>query len=572
MSLKKLLFATKISLAITIAYMVPLALGWNQPNQGVVAIMVIAPFDFFKESISRGLKRVLGTVVGAVIGLILISLFPQDRFLYLFALSVVLGVVIYLHYSYEGDKTLFLIMVIVIVLLFDGSSVDNKFLYAIERAWSTAFGVFVYILISMLFPSQNSSLAIFKLKELISSWRGFLDGGSIFKLKKLEDSLRDSLKVEDTLYLNGVILDSKRLNAIFYLIQKIDLALIRLKIVGYLDEFNKVTKNIDSIIESILSFFEKPSKIKFKKIEIKAEDSISLEFKNLQDSLIELVKLLNRDYSFKPNLKEFLPLKQKRETTLFNQDALVSTFISLLIFWSGLFLWIYFNLPFGYMVSSMALVLSLSIVFQPINPLVLIVIFTISLIFSFIGYVFILPRLTTPYELAFYIFLYSFLIYYFIPVELSLFFALGLTFEFIDNSMVFDFRLFMIVLVIFYLFLGLLLFFHYIPFANRPEKMFLMYKNRFWKQLKSKRVVSIAKSLESMALWIEAIDYKYFNRVDKKLLISYIEILEKIVTLLWLQKNSLDSIKIDKLLNQEIKRAKKIEEEIDFEQLKWSRF
>ena len=63
----RVIFALKTALAITISYMVPLAMGWNQPYQGAVAIMVIAAAGPLHESLGKGVMRILGTLAGATV-------------------------------------------------------------------------------------------------------------------------------------------------------------------------------------------------------------------------------------------------------------------------------------------------------------------------------------------------------------------------------------------------------------------------------------------------------------------------------------------------------------------------
>ncbi|RLA68913.1 MAG: hypothetical protein DRG24_09335, partial [Epsilonproteobacteria bacterium] len=79
----RLKFSIKVSLSLMIAYVFPLAMGWEQAHTAAITVMVIATAGVVGESVMKGIIRVIGTVIGAVIGLTLIGIFPQDQISYL---------------------------------------------------------------------------------------------------------------------------------------------------------------------------------------------------------------------------------------------------------------------------------------------------------------------------------------------------------------------------------------------------------------------------------------------------------------------------------------------------------
>ncbi len=95
----KLKFAIKVSLSLTLAYMIPMAMGWAQPNTAAITVMLIAGSGGVSESVEKGLIRVVGTMVGATLGIALIAVFPQDRALYLLSLSLLVSIITYLYYQ-----------------------------------------------------------------------------------------------------------------------------------------------------------------------------------------------------------------------------------------------------------------------------------------------------------------------------------------------------------------------------------------------------------------------------------------------------------------------------------------
>ena len=60
-------FAIKTSLSLTLAYMLPMAFGWPQPQTAATTVMLIAATGMVSESLQKGVLRILGTVIGAII-------------------------------------------------------------------------------------------------------------------------------------------------------------------------------------------------------------------------------------------------------------------------------------------------------------------------------------------------------------------------------------------------------------------------------------------------------------------------------------------------------------------------
>ncbi|WP_457607063.1 FUSC family protein [Nitratifractor sp.] len=582
-------FALKTALAITIAYMVPLAMGWGQPTQGVVAIMVIASAGLLLETLGKGVMRIVGTVAGAIVGLGLIALFPQDRFAYFLALSIVSAVVIYLYHAYRGDTTFWMIMLVVMVMIFSDGKVDDRLIYAVDRAWTTAFGIFVYAMVNLyLWPERHresrvaaaESLAGYwsKLHSLL--WKGGEQGGEeerdpSLELGRLEQALEVSLRNGTTEYPGGIAFDTARWSRLWPIVRSVDGSLSRLLLLDLparRAELERVApqteglwREIGEMIDAVKAYWREPAPLEpppERKLEIEGGSleglpvleraellSLATEIERLHGRLRELLLRLDRILSPEPDAGELLSLGRGGAGFHWGDlDHLLATLTSLLIFWTGLALWIYANLPQGYMVASLAFVLSLVVLFTPINPLALILVFSLSFLVSFLSYVWILPRLHQGWELALYIFGYMFAAYYFIRGPAALFFALGLIFQFIGNTMNYNFQLFIILLLVFYLFLGLLLIFNYLPFPNRPERFFLKLEERLqrymarllrplsgekgWRRwLRAHARAQLPVALAKAKLWSGQIDYGYFTEVEKEKLAAYLKMLERFATL-----------------------------------------
>lgn len=148
-------FATKVALSLTLAYLIPFAMGWPQASTAATTVMLIASTGSQRESFEKGSLRVLGTIVGAVIGLLLVGAFAQDRFLYMFSVSVMVAFIFYFRNAYQSDPTLLMLTAVMTLMMSNGGDAEGAFLYGVDRAYMTVLGVTIYTLVGVyLFPSK----------------------------------------------------------------------------------------------------------------------------------------------------------------------------------------------------------------------------------------------------------------------------------------------------------------------------------------------------------------------------------------------------------------------------------
>ncbi len=387
----KLKFALKISLAMVIGYITPLALGWSQASVAGITIMLIASAGGASESLSKGLVRIVGTVVGATVGLTLIALFPQERLLYLSALSICLSITIYLYYAHKGDSTVYMLSAVVMMMVYI-SGPEDAFMYGVDRTMMTIFGIIVYTIIQVF----------------------------IWPVKK-----------------------------------------------------EKVDK----------------------------------------------------------------PLKEESLFVWFYPDHIKATLQLIALFWSTTLFWIMFNPPGGFLLVTLAVILGLFTTFSPLKPKALMILFTLGFIGATISYVFILPNLVYAWELALFIFAYTFLTFYFLKPKLVVFLLIGMFLLGIENVMVYNFSLFLNTLLVFYIFLIILMFFRNFPFSAKPEHLFLEAKENFIKHAKALGQTTtqenpsflqkmkqtyheqhIITTTESLKLWSSQIDYDYFDIKEENIM------------------------------------------------------
>ena len=375
-------FAIKVSLSMVIAYLLPMALALNQPSTAAITIMVIAGASNTRESLSKGLIRIVGTAIGAAIGLLLIALFPQERMLYLGTLSLVLAVTIYLYYAYQGDSSVFMLTVLIMMMIFVQGPQD-AFLYGIERTFMTLFGIVVYTLVSVFLWPQKAT------------------------------SSRQEEQQEE----------------------------------------------------------------------------------------------------------------EQNRFIFFDPDYFKATLQLLTIYYASVLFWIYFNPPGGFYIVILATILGLFTTFSHIKPTLLMMLFSFGFIFSIFSYVFILPNLTYAWQLGVFIFIYTFIAFYFINPKLSIFFLLGMFLLDINNTMQYNFAIFINLLLVFYLFLFILVLFHNFPFSSKPERLFLLTKERFFyhlEKLLQKNSNSkyhqryMQHAMKKMQFWASKIDTNYFHTLTQE--------------------------------------------------------
>ncbi len=578
----RLRFALKTALAITVAYMVPLAMGWNQPYQGAVAIMVIAAAGPLHETLGKGVMRVLGTVAGAAVGLALIALFPQDPLGYFLSLSLLAALLVYLYYAYRGDGTFLLVTLMVMVLIFNEGKVDDRFLYALDRSWTTAFGIFVYAMVNLyLWPERAEAGSLERVRTLHGlweRWRRRMEGRSEERelwpeLLAAEAAWEKALRQGESPVLDGIVLDSSRWERLRPLYRRIDRLLARLGVLELAERFPELRKcfpetgrlwrEIGEMMEAQERWWRTPGPISvpeaFDAGKMRMEGrcagllpleraelwSLARELARLHGALRRLSQRLGRIASALPDPAEWVPEGSSGAFRFADSELWSKTLRSMLVFWSGLLLWHYLHPQLGYMVAALGLVLSLVTFGMRINPLALILIYSLSFLVSFVAYVWILPQLYGGWELALYIFGYMFLTFWLIPVPLALFFGLGLSFQYILNDRVFSFEIFLAMLMLFYLFLGLLLFFYYLPFSSRPERVFL----RSWREwirgregrLCGRRrgsVGAMRSALERIRAMAASLDRRYFDRIDYGALERWLEEAERATALMEMEEES----------------------------------
>jgi len=572
----KFKFAVKTSLALSLAYFIPFSQGWAQAQTAAITIMLIAVAGPVSESVSKGLKRVIGTIIGAVIGMTLIALFPQERILYLVFLSLFVSMALYLTRAYKGDNTVFMLMAVTMMMVFKNGEVDDVFLYGIDRTFMTVFGIALYTLISIfIWPvkSRDDTLEIasslFETQALLYLYRD----SEKEKRKTLYATLQTQEKllgesvitsVSDIPALtfsqrNTLMQEIKKINELLMLLSYYDEAHFTDKYDHYIKNFKIVDSNIEILFQTLKNALQTKIEIEIPEkweavynieaiqtlshIDRAAFTSTMLDISTLHETLRSLAKKFNAIISPYPTHFTLTKIANPSKFNWFDVEDMKGTLVSFLIFWTTTIFWIEFNPPAGFLIVTLATALSVLTTFSPLKPSLLIIIFSFSFIFATAMYILVLPNIYYAWEFGLFIFIYAFIGFYFIPTMISIFFLLGMAVLGLSNPMYYNFQLFLVVLFVFYLFLFVLLLFYYIPFSTKPEHLFLIMKQRFFKlsadlmrrnnnlsvhtgsflgKLKAKYAqIHLMHTVKKMQLWASKLDTKYFDEIDQKILLAF---------------------------------------------------
>ena len=585
----KLKFAIKAALSMALAYLIPLSQGWSQPSTAATTVMLIAAMGSVGDSVMKGAMRVIGTVIGAAVGMTLIGLFPQDREVYLLVASVIATLFLYLARAYKGDMTVFLLSAVTLLMMFQNGEVDDVFIYGIDKTYMTIIGIIIYTLVGVfLWPVNLKDTSVENASTLstLQSEMYLLRDSKKEERKALHQKM---ISQEQLLGTSIVASDSSSMEMNFSKTQWYDIVNSYKKIselltllshhdkASYADNFSLYVTNYETIDTQItellaavpLSWKEQkkitiPDALEYQ-YDIEQIKTLSqLERAELSTTISDMLKLhsqlrklaekLNSLISPMPTFFTLDDIPKPSDFLWFDIEDIKGTFISFIIFWVATLLWIFVNPPGGFMIVVLATALSVLTTFSPLKPSLLIIIFSFSFIFAAAMYIFVLPNLYYGWELGLFIFVYAFIGFYFINPMLSIFFILGTVTLGINNTMSYNFDVFLMILFMFYSFLFMLLLFYYIPFSTKPEHLFLVMKKRFFSlsRILLQRSNNLSKhkgsflgamrakysklhlmgTVKKMQLWADKIDEKYFDSVDKELLLGFSKECETFVYLL----------------------------------------
>ncbi|MEA3455753.1 MAG: FUSC family protein, partial [Campylobacterota bacterium] len=407
----RLKFAIKVSLAMALAYLIPFSQGWAQAQTAAITVMLIAVAGPVGESISKGLRRVAGTVIGATIGMLLIGFFPQDREWYLLFLSIFVTFFLYLTRAYRGDTTVFMLTSVTMMMVFKNGEIDDVFIYGIDRTFMTIFGIAIFTLIGIFIWPVKSKDDTLNIAERVLSIQSDLyqhRDDTEEKRKALYQKLQEEEKLLETSVINSgtneLSLSMEQRNSIMQNAKQINELLMLLSYndeVHFADEYSKYINNFDSANEEISELFSElqhsikegkeidiPSAWKANYLVEEIKELSHLDRAVLAATMSDIEKIHKelRDFAEKfnailspyPTHFKLTNMPNPSSFNWFDVEDMKGALVSFIIFWVTTVFWITVNPPAGFLIVTLATALSVLTTFSPLKPSLLIIIFTFS--------------------------------------------------------------------------------------------------------------------------------------------------------------------------------------------------
>jgi uncharacterized membrane protein YccC len=532
--------AIKTALAMTLSYAISMRIGWDKPMWAAFAVAVIS-LSTIGQSLSKSVMRMLGTLIAVIFSLIFIALFPQQRWLFMIALSSYIG---FCTYMMGGSKNKYFWhvcgFVCVIICMSSGPNSANAFQIAMLRAQETGLGILVYSLVSIfLWPKSSRNDFMGATRKLASTQhalcrvylnliRGQEGTDEIQTLRKqavgqqaLFNKLLDAAEIDSyevwelrqqwrryqhqimelgellSLMYNRLTeartLDLKRLcpNVTVFCIE-LEQRLNQIKGMFSDQKFEKRPAIIDLTLDMdqirSLSHFEKAA------------------FAVIQKRLQRLEALSRSMFETVTGMKGFAQVATRADTTasfvngfILDPDRVASVIRAMVTVWLAYLAWIYIDsIPGGVGFVIMASIFGMAMASMPQIPVsILFLPNVIAVLSAGIIYILVMPKLASFRGLGVLIFTFTFIIcYLFASPKQALGRIFGLTMFIaitsISNVQNYNFLAFANTALMFPLGFSLLVITAYIPFSPQPERAFMRLQKRFF--CSCDYLVSIAQS------------------------------------------------------------------------------
>ena len=515
----KLQYAVKTALSLTLAYLIPMSLGWSLPQTAATTVMLIAATGMVSESLQKGVLRVLGTILGAILGLSLIALFPQDRMIYLLAVSCTVAVLVYLYNAYQGDSTVFMLAAVVTLMVFNGGDAEGAFLYGADRAFMTAFGVIVYTVVaSMLWPvkaaDNTRSLAAGMATGYHNAFQRLVHQGDSAQPpldKFLAALLNDSHALQTQFatvrnHADGVSDYLPEWNSVLSAYQEMEFILLpALKQVSphkvafgdYITNYQSVLHQVEAQFSAVSAAWQgqrsaTPMQVvdiafdverlrRAKHLEVAAVATRAELLQEIQRKLLGLLAALDCLLFDRGRCAPAAAPLGKPAFIWLDLETLKTAVRAFVTFWIATAIWIHFNPPGGFMFVTLCTVLIPLASYTPVTPKLLSMLLTLGFLFALPAYVFLLPQMTHWLELSAFLFAYAFVGFCVFQGPVSIFFLLGLFTLGIQNTMNYHVDAILLSILMFYMVCATLIISMHFPFSSKPEHLYTSLVRRFFR-------------------------------------------------------------------------------------------
>ena len=148
----------KTGLAFALVFAIALQADWLNPFWAGFVVAFIS-LQTAGESIHKGLNRLVGTIPGCIAAIVILALAAQSRWVFMLLASAWVFFTAYMSLRSRNNSYLWTIAGIVCLLLISSgvSTSEDMFEYAVFRLLETALGITVYTLVSVfIWPLNNA--------------------------------------------------------------------------------------------------------------------------------------------------------------------------------------------------------------------------------------------------------------------------------------------------------------------------------------------------------------------------------------------------------------------------------
>ncbi|MCQ1058038.1 FUSC family protein [Photobacterium sp. ZSDE20] len=200
----------KVAIALTLAIVSALWLGWDRPYWAGFAVVVMAATETSGHSLKKGRHRLVGTLLGVVAALMLVGVFTQQPLPLLLCYSLFAALCVYLQGNPKNGYIWTICLAVCSLVIVMGQLLPElTFSMAVLRVQETVLGILSFTLVfSLLWPSSSRSVVISTLrlyfenqdKQLQVANGELFEHGTFTKELNLGDSLRQLTRLEDLIY------------------------------------------------------------------------------------------------------------------------------------------------------------------------------------------------------------------------------------------------------------------------------------------------------------------------------------------------------------------------------------
>lgn len=556
----------KVALALSIAMMIAIWLGWDRPYWAGLAVTVMSMMETSGHSLRKGKWRLVGTFCGTASAFILLAFFAQDDAIMMALFTLLVGICGYMIFNPRYGYIWAITTTVCSLILFMGDmNPINDFSLATIRLEETLLGfVCHFVVFSTLWPQssqpvfENAVLDLLKQQQtnLVNRHHQLIKSDQHTVTRPvLGEGLKLVMRLQDLLY--GAEADSYHIlrekKSWQYIIEVGDQWAIA---IGHLTEAIDLLKDvnldtekskIDAIFTYLLHNFQQcEAMVKTGKAPNKRQIScfhyVKLGFypetdMHTQGALLLLERQLNSMAKLSDELvlafysaysgdrwsrdEQSLPKPVKRWSL--DTERLIASLKIMLIVTSLVLIWYYYNPPGGSLMIALGSIFGLTFIGLPFANMKSILSYIVGWsFFVLLEYMFITPYLNQPYQIALFYFFSTFFIWfrfsaakYLISRVMGTMILVISTKSIMYFTPVYDPQLVISILVSFTVGLLLIIFFNDFPFSAQPERVMLrrlqMLKNVLAWQLR----YTVSTTRERRRWWVPLVGLLYNIRPIK---------------------------------------------------------